>query len=108
MKNKNSNKDTVIVIDDVTSSSTTESSVTLPPQDQVNKYGYFTTPIYHISKQEFLPLLQGLADKLLAEHEKEIPTLHPIYPVRQTGSLLTEPQLKEFFDYVGEIGRAHV
>jgi hypothetical protein len=97
MKNQNLNLGTATVIGDIAS----DSNLLDIPKDQVQKYGYFTTPIYHISKLEFLPLLQSIADKLLAEHEKESPTLHPIYPVRQTGSILSETELKEFFDFVG-------
>ena len=72
-----------------------------PEVGQVQKYGYFITPIYHISKPEFLTQLQAVSDRLLAEHEKEFPVLNPIYPVRQTTSILPEPTLKEFFDFVG-------
>jgi hypothetical protein len=86
---------TVTVIDDGTSKKDA------PPADQVQKYGYFVTPVYHISKPNFLTPLQEVSDRLLTEHKKEFPNLNAIYPVRQTTSILSEPTLKEFFDFVG-------
>jgi uncharacterized protein (TIGR02466 family) len=76
-------------------------SPTVPDLNQVQKFGYFITPIYHITKPEFLDSVREVSKRLLAENEKEIPKLNPIYPVRQSGSLLGEEKLKEFFDFVG-------
>jgi uncharacterized protein (TIGR02466 family) len=92
------NKEPVLVVGDQNSvSPVLENS----QNDQVQKYGYFITPIYHIKKPEFLPTVRKLSDKLLAEHKKEVPELHPVYPVRQTGSMLSDESVKEFADFVG-------
>jgi len=93
-----------IVIDNQESTPTSPPATNIPDGSEVQKYGYFVTPIYHVNKPEFLDAVRKVSRRLLAEHEKEFPKLHPIYPVRQTSSLLVEEELKEFFDYVGYTG----
>lgn len=98
-KSSPSNKEeSVVVVGDQTSDSLVLEN---PQNDQVQKYGYFITPVYHINKPEFLPMIRKLSDTLLAEHKKEVPNLHPVYPVRQTGSMLRDDTIKEFIDFVG-------
>jgi len=89
---------TVTVIGDVVPNLETSA---LP---EMKKYGYFTTPIYHLSVPRFLPQVQAVADRLLAENTKDVPDLNPIYPVRQTSSILHEPTLDEFLEFVGGTG----
>ena len=96
---KISDDNTAIVIDDQLPVSNNHPA---PDPNQLQKFGYFITPIYHITKPEFLDSIRKVSKRLLAENEKEVPKLHPIYPVRQTGSLLAEEELKEFFDFVGQ------
>ena len=87
---KNSSKKTK-VSDDTTIANT----------DQVQKFGYFITPIYYIEKPEFLELANKVSEELLDKHKQEFPDLHPIYPIRQTESLLNDSSLAEFFNFVG-------
>jgi hypothetical protein len=68
---------------------------------QVQKYAYFVTPIYQISKPEFLPAVRDLSTKLLKDHEKEFPDLNPVYPLRQSTSMLGHDSIKDFIDFVG-------
>jgi len=69
--------------------------------DQVQKYGYFITPVYHINKSEFLPQVRALSTQLMMEHEREFPQLNDIYPMRQSRSMLGTDSIKEFVDFVG-------
>jgi len=71
------------------------------PDPNINKYAYFITPVYHANKPEFLESVREVADRRFKESEQEHPELHPIYPLRQTNSILNEQSIKPFIDYVG-------
>jgi uncharacterized protein (TIGR02466 family) len=101
-KNASTTETTAAVVID--SQDTASIDPAVPSANEVQKFGYFITPIYYINKPEFLDSVRKVSRRLLAEHEKEFPKLHPVYPVRQTNSLLQEEDLKEFFDFVGYTG----
>lgn len=82
-------------------SSDTADVATNETQPQVQKFGYFATPIYHIQQANFLPQLQTISQQMLSDHEQKFPELHPIYPVRQSESALSEENMGEFFEFVG-------
>jgi len=70
-------------------------------EPQINRYYYFCTPVYHVNVPQFLPKLREIAEVRLEQHRQEVPELHPVFPIRQTNTLLDEPELKDFFDFVG-------
>jgi hypothetical protein len=71
------------------------------PDPDINKYAYFISPIYHANKAEFLESVKEVADRRFKELEQQHPDLHPIYPLRQTDTILNESSIKSFIDYVG-------
>jgi hypothetical protein len=84
--------DTIVVGDD----SPIESK-----KDQMANWAYFACPVNMISKPEFLATVKAVSKDLLAEQKKIYPKLHPVYPIRQTGSMLSDDRIKPFLDYIG-------
>tara|TARA_R110000868_G_scaffold141823_2_gene358649 strand:+ start:7232 stop:7951 length:720 start_codon:yes stop_codon:yes gene_type:complete len=61
----------------------------------------FPSAIYSVNKTSLLPMVKTVVDENLALISKET-SLDEIYPVRMTGNLINDPQMKEFCKYVGD------
>lgn len=72
-------------------------------KDMLEAYEYFTTPVYKISKPQYLNEVKKVMFDAIDEIKKTN-TLDPIYPLYQTGNLTEEPSIKDFVDFVGATG----
>jgi len=77
-----------------------DATVCTASNNQLETYIYFPTPVYKINKPEYLNDVRAvMTDKI--DDVKKNNTLHPIYPVYQTDTLLGIEQVKPFLDYIG-------
>jgi len=72
-------------------------------KNMVETYEYFTTPVYKISKPEYLEEVKKVVYSAV-EEIKKVTEFDPIYPLYQTDNLTEEPSIKDFVDFVGATG----
>ena len=78
----------------------TDETSTSTTNNQLETYVYFPTPVYKISKTEYLNDVRSVMKEKIDEIKKTR-KLHPIFPLYQTDNLLGIGQVKSFIDYIG-------
>jgi uncharacterized protein (TIGR02466 family) len=70
------------------------------PNEQLETYHYFPTPVYKIDKPEFLNDVRAVM-KQKVDAIKSVRKMDPIYPLYQTDTFLGIESIKPFIDYIG-------
>lgn len=67
-------------------------------QDQLEFYNYFSSPIYHINKPEFLDRARAVFNNALKDAKKD-QTLNTVYPLYHTRPLYDD-SIRDLMDYI--------
>lgn len=72
---------------------------TPPASLQLEVHNYFVTPLYALQQDQYLDKVRSVVDRVMGPTDRK--KLNPLYPVRQSQSLIGEKDMQEFIDFVG-------